>query len=41
MSWTVRTALNSNTEIVERGKIETHITQVHDHSLSWSGKALQ
>ena len=41
MGWTVRTALNSNREIAERGKIDTHITQVHNHSLSWSGKALQ
>ena len=32
---TVRTAPKSNRKIVERGKIDTSNTQIHDLSLSW------
>jgi hypothetical protein len=31
---TVRTVPNSNTKIVERGKIETPNTQINEHSIS-------
>ena len=34
---TVRTVLKSNKKIVERGRIDTPKTQMHDHSLSWLG----
>ena len=34
---TVRTLLKSNVKIVERGKIDTPNTQIHDSSLSWFG----
>jgi len=32
---TVRTVLKYNRKIVERGKIDTINTQIHDRSLSW------
>jgi hypothetical protein len=31
----IRTAPKSNRKIVERGKIDTSNTQIHDFSLSW------
>ena len=31
------TASKSHTNIIERGKIDTPNTQIHDHSLSWLG----
>ena len=31
----IRTAPKSNTNIVERGRIDTPDTQIHDRSLSW------
>jgi hypothetical protein len=34
---TVGTAPKSNKKIVEKGKINTNHTQLHDHSLSWLG----
>jgi hypothetical protein len=34
---TVKTIQTSNTIIVERDKIKTSNTQIHDHSLSWLG----
>jgi len=34
---TVRTISKSNITIVERGKIDTPNTHVHDRSLSWLG----
>jgi len=34
---TVGTIPKFNRKIVERGKIDTSRTQIHDHSLSWLG----
>ena len=34
-SHTVGAFLKLNIKIVERGKIDTHNTQIHDHSLFW------
>jgi len=34
---TVRTIPKSNIKIVERSKLDTPNTQIHDHSLSWLG----
>jgi hypothetical protein len=34
----VETILKSNVKIIERGKIDTPSTQVHDRLLNWCGK---
>jgi hypothetical protein len=34
---TFETIPKSNIKIVERCKIDTHNTEIHDHSLSWLG----
>jgi hypothetical protein len=35
--YTACTVSNSNNKIVERGKIDTSNTPIHDRSLSWLG----